>query len=152
MGLDQYLYRKTFLWTGDYINEDARDSIVVTKGGKTHTSIKNDRIKYVVEEVGYWRKVNHIHKWFVDNVQGGMDDCEEYEVKEEQLRELLEICHQIVEDNEKAPQLLPTSNGFFFGGTEYDQYYYGSIVETINIIESVLTEDGDGQFYYRASW
>lgn len=20
-------------------------------------------------EVGYWRKANHIHKWFVDNVQ-----------------------------------------------------------------------------------
>ena len=54
MGLDQYLYRKTFLWTGDYINEDARDSVVVTRGGKPHTEIKSDRIKYVVEEVGYW--------------------------------------------------------------------------------------------------
>lgn len=152
MGLDQYLYRKTFLWTGDYINEDARDSVMVTKGGKNHPAIKNDRIKYVVEEVGYWRKANHIHKWFVDNVQDGVDDCDEYEVEEEKLRELLEICHQIVEDKDKAPQLLPTSSGFFFGDTEYDQYYYGSVIETIDIIENVLSENGDSQFYYRASW
>lgn len=153
MGLDMHLYRKTFLWTGDYINEDARDSIAVTKGGKTHPAIKNDRIKYVVEEVGYWRKANHIHKWFVDNVQDGVDDCDEYEVEEEKLRELLETCKIILNDDpSKASVLLPTSDGFFFGGTEYDQYYFGTIIETINIIESVLSENGDGQFYYRASW
>lgn len=152
MGLDQYLYRKTFLWTGDYINEDARDSVVVTRGGKPHTKIKNDRIKYVVEEVGYWRKANHIHKWFVDNVQDGVDDCDEYEVEEEKLRELLEICKQIVEDKSKAPELLQTNSGFFFGGTEYDDYYYGAVIETMDIIESVLSENSDSQFYYRASW
>lgn len=153
MGLDQYLYRKTFLWTGDYINEDARDSVMVTKGGKNHPAIKNDRIKYVVEEVGYWRKANHIHKWFVDNVQDGVDDCDEYEVEEEKLRELLETCKIILNDDpSKASVLLPTSDGFFFGGTEYDQYYFGTIIETIDIIENVLSENGDNQFYYTASW
>ena len=27
------------------------------------------------EEVGYWRKANAIHGWFVRNVQNGKDDC-----------------------------------------------------------------------------
>ena len=39
------------------------------------------------EEVGYWRKANQIHKWFVDNVQDGVDDCGEYKVTKEQLIE-----------------------------------------------------------------
>ena len=37
--------------------------------------IEFDRLSYIDEEVGYWRKANAIHKWFVDNVQDGNDDC-----------------------------------------------------------------------------
>ena len=34
------------------------------------------------ESFGYWRKANQIHKWFVDNVQGGIDDCRPYPVSQ----------------------------------------------------------------------
>lgn len=46
----------------------------------------------IYDEIAYWRKANQIHKWFVDNVQGGEDDCGNYEVSEEQLRDLLAAC------------------------------------------------------------
>ena len=46
----------------------------------------------------YWRKANAIHKWFVDNVQNGDDDCGDYEVYWEQLMELKGICKRIVEE------------------------------------------------------
>ncbi len=159
MGLDMYLYRKTFLYTGDYFNEDERDSIVVTKGGHSHPSIKNDRVKYVVEEVGYWRKANQIHKWFVDNVQNGVDNCGEYSVKEDQLANLLETCKLILD---KAPGqasiLLPVQEGFFFGGTDYDQEYFKDLENTVKIIESLFEPDLDGgsylqgDIYYSSSW
>ena len=42
-----------------------------------------------VYEVAYWRKANAIHKWFVDNVQKGKDDCKEYRVTR---RNLLDLC------------------------------------------------------------
>ena len=51
--------------------------------------------KSIIEEVGYWRKANAIHKWFVDNIQDGEDDCGYYEVAPEQLEELLNICKLI---------------------------------------------------------
>lgn len=156
MGLDMYLYKRTFLWTGDYVNEDTRDSVTVTKGGQTHPQIKNNRIKYVVEEVGYWRKANHIHKFFVDQVQEGNDDCGEYKVSEEKLKVLLNVCKDVLEhkDEEYSSTMLPASEGFFFGGTEYDEYYYGSLIETIDIIESLFNENGeiDGDIYYKSSW
>ena len=47
------------------------------------------------DEVGYWRKANQIHNWFVKNVQDGIDDCGTYEVTEEQLVDLLDTCKEV---------------------------------------------------------
>ena len=153
MGLDQHLYRKTFLWTGDYINEDARDSIVVTKGGKTHSAIKNDRIKYVVEEVGYWRKANHIHKWFVDNIQSGEDNCGEYYVNKVDLESLRDLCLKVKADPDKAQELLPTQGGFFFGTLDYNEDYFENINLTIEILNNVLeSNDTNFDYFYTSSW
>ncbi len=48
------------------------------------------------EEVGYWRKANQIHRWFVSNVQGGKDDCGEYAVPRAKLMELKVICETVL--------------------------------------------------------
>jgi hypothetical protein len=154
-----YLYRKTFIYTGDYIKESEQEKVIVTKGGEHHPYIKNERIKYVVEEVGYWRKANQIHKWFVDNVQNGVDNCGEYLVKEDQLANLLETCKLILDkDPSKASVLLPVQSGFFFGSTDYDQYYFKDLENTVKIIESLFEKDLDGgsylegDIYYSSSW
>ena len=57
---------------------------------------------------------------------------------------------KLIEDPSVAKLLLPTEGGFFFGSTEYDQYYYDDLVETKNILEKCLDEDFD--YYYRSSW
>ena len=53
-------------------------------------------------EIGYWRKANAIHKWFVDNVQDGIDDCKNYFVDPSQLEELRELCQEVLDNHEKA--------------------------------------------------
>ncbi len=37
--------------------------------------------------VAYWRKNNAVHKWFVDNLNNGEDDCQEYYVPRGHLQE-----------------------------------------------------------------
>lgn len=112
--------------------------------------INEDKISEIIEETGYWRKANQIHKWFVDNVQEGNDDCKEYFVPEEKLKKLLTLC-KLVKDNPKmAYKFLPTESGFFFGNTDYDEYYYEQINETISILEEALKDPAD--FYYKSSW
>lgn len=154
MGLDMYLYKKTFLYTGEWVREEKRCEVIVTEGGKPHPTIKSDRIKEIVEEVGYWRKANQIHKWFVENVQNGEDNCAEYKVDAEQLRDLLNLCEDVLEDHSKASTLLPTSSGFFFGNTEYDDYYFEQLQNTYDILMSIVSaEDYDMQEYiYQSSW
>ena len=109
----------------------------------------------IMEEVGYWRKANQIHNWFVESIQNGVDDCDYHrEVTKEDLEELLDICHEILCNPDVAEDRLPTQGGFFFGSTNYDEYYIEDIKETMDIITKVLeTTDFDVEMiYYRSSW
>jgi len=49
---------------------------------------------------------------------------------------------------------LPTQSGFFFGSTEYDDYYTQDLEYTIDVISSILMNPDykDASFYYRSSW
>ena len=139
----------------------------------------------ISEAIAGWRKANAIHRWFVENVQDGEDDCDIYEVPKEQLEELLGICITIrdastmekgwvhngdrlangmmcpnyeegeyIVNAEIAEELLPTQGGFFFGGTDYDQWYMDDIKYTIDVLDKVLKEtDFETQMIaYRSSW
>lgn len=65
----------------------------------------------IFTEVGYWRKANHIHAWFVENVQGGNDDCSYYTVTEDNLMDLKEICEKVVALN---PYSIDEDSQFFY--------------------------------------
>jgi hypothetical protein len=154
-----YLSKKTYVKNWDFQKDGEKHKVTVKKGNKVRTDIKPERVSYITESVAYWRKSNHIHQWFVTNCQGGEDQCQESYVERGQLQKLVDICKQVKESLEKsgkntelAEELLPTQSGFFFGGTEYDQWYVQGLDETINQIEPLLQEEGDGEFYYQASW
>ena len=151
MGLDMYLKKRIFVGS-EYEHRKVVADVKITSNGK-EIKINPSRISTIEESVGYWRKANHIHKWFVDNCQDGVDDCRDAYVSSNDLKCLLEICKEVKEDPSKASELLPTSSGFFFGGTDYDQYYMNDIDDTIKIIEDALSEDdGMSDFSYRSSW
>jgi len=57
----------------------------------------------------------------------------------------------IIENIEDIKDLLSTVNGFFFGSTEYDEWYINDIEDTIKQLEPILEEEG-GEFYYQSSW
>ena len=46
--------------------------------------------------------------------------------------------------------VLPPTPGFFFGGTEIDDWYKQNLEETISALEPLIEEGGD--FYYTSSW
>ena len=150
MGLDMYLDKRTYVKQWDHIEETKQYKVEVTRGGEP-TNIDPNKVKYIIEEAGYWRKANAIHKWFVDNCQDGVDDCRDAYVGFKELQTLLDLCRIVIIDKSKAEQLLPSTSGFFFGNTEYDEWYYNDIQNTIEILEKAL-EDKDGEYYYSSSW
>ena len=153
MGLDMYLIKRTYVGTKSK-HRDVKAEIEITINGKP-VEIKLERISYLQEKVGYWRKANQIHNWFVHNCQDGVDDCREYLVPEKQLHELYDICKRILTDYSLAEKLLPTQGGFFFGDTNYEAYYFDNIENTIEILESLLSElegDENAEILYYSSW
>jgi hypothetical protein len=147
MGLDMYLERETYFSDFKGFGEH-RDAL---KLSCPHITRKN--VKKVIEEAGYWRKDNHIHKWFVDNVQDGVDQCQRSEVSRDQLKALKELCEKSLKD--KNAELLPPIEGFFFGGTDVDEWYWRGTEHTIEVIETILKipeQEDKASYYYRSSW
>jgi len=105
------------------------------------------------EEI-YWRKANAIHHWFVENVQDGKDECQRSYVSVEQLQELLELVEEVLTDHSLAEEKLPCVGGFFFGGTDYDEYYFKDLQDTKQILNDAIANSiaNGGEFYYQASW
>jgi hypothetical protein len=102
MGLDMHAARRLYVKQWEHESPDERYTVQVAYGGKPVAGIQSDRISAVEEDVMYWRKANHIHGWFVDNVQGGNDDCKTYYVDWDKLRELLARCKEVM----KASKLV----------------------------------------------
>lgn len=184
MGLDMYLSRKSYVQNWDHHKPEQRHEITIRRGGEIRADIQPARISYIIEEVAYWRKANQIHKWFVDNVQGGKDECQESYVTTEQLAALVELCKRVLNSVETvdgelnmgqtfypngevvqhtqpgqviaqkaiAATLLPSESGFFFGSTDYDEFYLQDLRDTVEMLEPLLTDETGADYYYRASW
>lgn len=146
MGLDMYLNAKRFLWhTEDELADNIKRNFPDLP--------EHMRIKEVTIEAMYWRKANAIHKWFVDRVQNGEDNCSEFEVSLAQLEELLEVIEQVLDNPDRAGELLPPQEGFFFGSREMDDWYWEDLKRTQSKLQELFTRDWKSwDFYYRASW
>lgn len=185
MGLDMYLKAERYVSGyshSDDLSQNTYEWLVKNMGVQKYVDkgTPSARINFTV---GYWRKENHIHKWFVNNCQDGNDDCGSYEVGRDQLRELRDLCQKVLDgvemeegelvssisfengkqvehkipgkvvaDASVAKELLPTESGFFFGGTEYDEWYVRGCQQTIEIINRVLEMPDNWYFEYQSSW
>ena len=151
--------------------------MTVNQGGKPHRTIQSDRISYIVEQVGYWRKFNALHGWFVNECGDGKDECQEMYVSEDKLKEILNLLKQVkmILDNSKVVtkvltdwnneeyevlvydcdkelfDLFPPTEGFFFGSTEIVESFKEDVERSITIFEESVNDDS-GDYYYQASW
>ena len=154
MGLDMYLDRSIFIGA-EFACRNVRGVIDISAEGK-HIDIDLSKVSYIYEHVAYWRKANMIHKWFVDNFADGNDDCRWIFVPKKSLIELRDLCKQILalpagkNRDENAMAILPTQDGFFFGGTDIGDWYYDDLQYTVDALKDV--EKYDSAYRYSASW
>lgn len=185
MGLDMYLHASKYVSGYSHQHEERQEEyqalvdLFPDVSGCLDESSPSATVEFTV---GYWRKANHIHSWFVENVQGGEDECKPHYVSREKLQELRELClrvlalptkqqnviHNVLESDgkivekpavatiitaqEDAEELLPTAAGFFFGDTTYGEWYRQDTEDTVKIIDSVLELSDEWDFEYQSSW
>ena len=165
MGLDMYLHAKKHVEKIDWSKLDRENGL-----GMDSPEVINPLWKDIVDTAGisevahdiygvsvdvtcaYWRKANQIHAWFVDNVQRGEDDCGDYYVSHEKLKELLNTVNSALANRD--PSLLQPRAGFFFGSYDIDEWYWNDLKNTKEQLERIfaLPEMSELSFYYTSSW
>ena len=173
MGLDMNLYRKLY-YGGEYKTHEKdhewKESHSLTVGGEyaDKYGIKVEDISEIKIACGYWRKANQVHKYFCDSVN--QPDLNGYaRVSTSDIVELQMRCEVIIEAlnmtarkaitdrvKEVALDLLPPSEGFFFGSYEIDKYYMMDIKDTLEICDKALDTPDEKEwsvsYEYFASW
>ena len=173
MGLDQYLT------ANEYVSRTQRDASGLSpdtpKENELFTQLSDRRKGWVDQAgysgisisypVGYWRKANAIHNWFVQNVQDGRDECQKSYVSPQNLRDLRQACKSVLAVKHRPEDVitetavewgLAPKAGFFFGSQEYDEWYFQDLeytVKTIDRLEAVgLFDNAWTDIEYQASW
>jgi hypothetical protein len=141
MGLDMYAARRLYVKNWEHLKPEDRHTVQIARGGKSVSGIDPERVSVVEEEVMQWRKANHIHGWFVDNVMDGEDenDGRSYYVSEENLRDLLGVCRTVIQ----ASNLV---KGTVNAGTVYDKDHpnglalreAGRVIEDATVAKELL--------------
>lgn len=168
MGLDMYLEKHIYIG-GKYLDgkvkikgrkKEGSAKVTIDRGdpciGPKFVEIDFNEVSSVAVSVAYWRKANAIHNWFIQNCAKGVDDCRPVYVEPSQLIELRKICEDILkrpegeERDSAAESMLPTCDGFFFGTTEYGEWYYQQLQNTVDMLKDIAEGDHD-DYYYEAS-
>ena len=122
MGLDMYLYKRKKLREND--------------------EEYNTLIRENSEEVMYWRKANQIRRWIVDHTEYDDDsNCEFFELTKDDLVALRDDCLRVLGNGNLAREIMPTSEGFFFGCTNYDAgdgWYLNTLEHTVEELNKIL--------------
>jgi hypothetical protein len=90
----------------------------------------------------YFRKVNFIFKYYED--RGKMYDQYYAFTDADDIDDLIDRCEQVLKDHSLAYSLLPTQDGFFFGSTDYDDWYFSDVKDCLKQMKKYrkLLKDG----------
>ena len=115
-----------------------------------------------------FRKANHIHNYFIENFHGGIDDQKDFKIPVKGIKDFRDILIQVITsmessettnndglkvyNSEVAEDLLPTQSGFFFGSTDYDEYYLKDCKKALEMCNKILAEKPVGTITYWCWW
>lgn len=99
----------------------------------------------------YFRKVNFIYRYFAERLEN-----EQCLVTKADLEDLIAKCNSVLDkrDEKYSAATLPTTSGFFFGSTAYDDWYYDSCEDAISQFRKLLKDfDADNDvIWVDMSW
>ena len=96
------------------------------------------------EFLAYFRKVNFLFEFF----SGSLNEEETTEViTKGEMEELIEKCEFVLNNRDKASEILPTCDGFFFGSLDYDDYYFESVAKVLLSFQVILENYSDDYLY-----
>jgi len=105
------------------------------------------------EVVISWRKENHLQHWFIINTDYDEDTQKPSSpFKVSKLKQLVNVLKQVYDNHELAEDLMSTRNGFFYGSTDYSEYYFSCINREIRELKELIKNHKKGDTYTYGAW
>ena len=157
-----YARKTTYKSFSKWDNQESTKEVNYPEDLKTFSDYIYDRnFKSVqtetIYQIGYFRKFNALHSYIVKTFADGIDNCQDiilYKEDVEQIKKVLDDVLNAHQQVEKAKEILPTQSGFFFGGTDYDEFYFEDVKVAADLMQNLL-DNFDFEKYqliYEASW
>ena len=126
--------------------------------------IKKEVNEHYEQYDAYFRKVNFLFAYF-QNKDKMVDEYYAF-VDKDDVDDIIDRCEQILAAKKDkslldegqtiedfAASLLPTQSGFFFGGTDYDEYYFWDVIDCLKQMKKYRKLfKGEGTGYVIFSW
>ena len=107
-------------------------------------------------QIGYFRKFNALHGYIVKTFANGIDNCQDIILYKEDVEQIKKVLDDVLKANteEQAREILPIQSRFFFGETDYDEFYFQDVKDAAGLMQSFLDnfDFENYQLVYRASW
>lgn len=103
---------------------------------------------YCHENDMYYRKVNFLYAFFAEALED-----EQCVVTKHDVETIISHCKEVLADHSLAEKLLPTQAGFFFGSTDYNEWYFKDVEDVLKKFTEYLEgwdDDTIGWVYF--SW
>ena len=100
----------------------------------------------------YFRKHNYLMAWVEQTTGSAIENCADIDLTKGQLESLLSSIDEVLADHGKAPWLLPTQEGFFFGSTEYDEWYFKNLENARSQLTGMVADMGDDELATFNAW
>lgn len=108
-------------------------------------SIFEEEVKHMYKiSDAYFRKVNFIYAYFQDRLEN--ESCV---ITKNELNEFIQVCKDVYNhkgDEDYASEFLPTTSGFFFGSTSYDDWYWDDVKDCIKQMQKLYKSLKDEDF------
>lgn len=110
MGLDMYLKARAYYSAYNFEDDDKKDEFnrLVTALNLSQFVDSASPDAAVEFTIGYWRKANAIHGWFIKNCADGDEDASGMSVSRDKLKELRETCIKVMD--EKPEVVMPATS------------------------------------------
>lgn len=175
MGLDIYFHKTKRAEWGEVKNKiDDFNELPEDEKEEMYKSETYPTKDFDPDVIGYFRKVNFLMEFF--HYEG---NCEYQEIPKRKLEALRDACLEISEmkpekvvyikakqqwesdrvekvlsdaDQERCAEILPTQSGFFFGNTDYNQWYLDDVKEVLAWVTGVLEKLADDEVVLMYCW
>lgn len=105
------------------------------------------------DEVWTGRKENHIHRvvWTLTEVEP--KNCGYVHLSKEVVNEMAVRLRAVLANHSLALELMPPQDGFFFGGTDLNEWYFKDLEQELADFTAILKDwDPESCYAYWAWW